>query len=944
MIKRVLLIVIAMLVPFVLLGQTVGKIIGTVTDRETGDALPGANVVIEGTLFGGASDVNGYFIILNVPVGSYTVKAAFIGFRNVEYQNVRVSIGLSTELNFGLPSEALAVSEITIIAERPLVNKNATNSISVISAEQMENLPLRGYTNVASIQAGVVNVGGVLHVRGGRAEEVAYYVDGVSQNDPYTFNQSGDIISNSVEEVQVQAGGFNAEYGFANSGMIQVTTKTGGNQYSIAGEIITDEFLSQSDEKLGAFGYGYNTRNGSISGPVPGLSKVNFFAAIEQSDFTDRRRSSGVHPVGLDASGDVLLRGGPLPNNGLERWNWNGNVTINLNPVRFKIGGNSTRDDANQYFATLGNTSGQFQRDYSLFNSQNNPRFTNETDSYYIKATHTLGATSFYTATASFFRSQFKRGDARFWDDDFPNAFDPAFNSAIMVAGNNPRVDDEKARFSPEGTTWTQWERDESTYFALRADLTHQQGRTHEFKVGFESRFHTVRHYRVSQTQLASATVANPDADPAQWYKAAFAENIGYDIFGEKEVNSGIDKARKPLLAAFYLQDKLEFEDLVLNVGLRWDYFKTDAPTFADPTNILFDEEGFIDPAQLQGDKVYSNLNPRLGISMPVSDRTVFHAQYGKFTQPPELDRLFIAYADFANNLTAGNFTESANPELKPVRTTSYEVGFRHQIGDNSAIDITAYYKELRDLVQERNLTALPTSYARFINTDYGTIKGVSATFELRRTQRLAATAQYTLQFAAGTGSASNDARAVNWLGNPPTFPTVIAPLDFDQRHTGAVNLDFRTTANDGPIWGRAGLNMLLSFHSGRPYTPGNNRSQVFDTGSTNNNFPVAQINSEAMPFFMQLDAKLDKSFAIGGVDLNVYLWAVNLLGRSNVRIVYAQSGVADTDGWLTSNAGKAQISSSPASFESLYNARTDNALHYEQPRQYRLGLRFNFK
>lgn len=930
MLKKILFVVVAVLVPISLFAQTTGKIAGTVTDRETGDPLPGANVVVEGTTLGAATDINGNYVILNVPVGTYAVRASFIGYETVTVRNIRVSIGLTTELNFELPSEALEVGEIEVVAERPLVNKNATNTIKIVSSEDIENLPVRGYANVAGLQGGVVQVGGTLYVRGGRPEEVQFYVDGVSQNDPFTLNRAGDLINNSIEEVQVQTGGFNAEYGFANSGIIQVTTKTGGSDYQVSGEIITDEFLGDDSETLGAFGYGYNIRNIAFSGPVPSTDKAKFYFAIENSDFDDSRRSAGVHPVRFDSTtNQVITRGGPLPNNGLERWNWNGNILLDFRPLQFKIGGNSTRDEGRNYIHS-----------FSLFNNELNPRTEREVDSYFLKATHTVGSNTFWTATASWFRSEFRQGDPRFFED--VEAYgDTSRNPALPLPGNNPRTNDLHARFRPEGTTFGVWQKSKSTYFALRADLTHQSGRLHEFKAGFETRFHTIRRYQVFPLRIASARAANPGASTPDVYRSAFAANIGYDVTGQTEVNDGIDRARKPTLAAVYVQDKLEFSDLVLNLGLRWDYFATDAPTFEDPTNVEITEGGFIDPAQLGEEKTYSDLNPRIGISFPVTDRTVFHAQYGKFTQPPELDRLYIAYTDFANNLQAGNFTTSENPELRPVRTTAYEVGFRQQIGDNAALDVTAYYKELRDLVQARNIQAQPVAYAAFVNGDYGTVKGVSATFQLRRTKRVAMSAQYTLQFAGGTGSAANDAFAINWLGNPPVYPTFVAPLDFDQRHTGAINFDFRTTATD--VVGRAGLNLLLTFHSGRPYTPGQMRSAVFATGPSAQNQPVAAINSATMPFFINLDAKLDKSFTVGNVDFNVYLWVINLLDNEGVRNVYEQNGEPDTDGWLQTPQGEAFAAQAPSA-ASFYRARVNSPFNFEEPRQYRLGVRFNIK
>ena len=267
------------LVPAAVFAGVTGKIIGIVVDSETKEALPGANVMIDGTNLGAATNVQGGYIMLNVPPGTYTLKTSFIGYREVSVSNVRVNADLTTEINFNLPTEAIEVESIAITATRPLVNKNATNSTRIKTSDEIELLPVRGFRNVISLESGVTNVGGRIYVRGGRREEIATYIDGVYQNNPTTGRASGDVSSNAIEEVNFQTGGFNAEYGFANSGVIQTITKSGGNNYSLSGELITDGFLSQKDKNLGTYSYGYNVYNMSFGGPVPGIlnNKVKFY-------------------------------------------------------------------------------------------------------------------------------------------------------------------------------------------------------------------------------------------------------------------------------------------------------------------------------------------------------------------------------------------------------------------------------------------------------------------------------------------------------------------------------------------------------------------------------------------------------------------------------------------------------------------------------------------
>ncbi|RMD99129.1 MAG: hypothetical protein D6814_06145, partial [Calditrichaeota bacterium] len=792
MFKKCLIALMIILVPGALVyAGTTGKIAGTVTDKETGEPLPGANVIIVGTTLGAATDINGNYVILNVPAGTYDVKASFIGYRDVTMKNVRVNIDLTTELNFALPSEAIELGSVEVIAERPLVNKNATNEVHIRTASDIESLPVRGYANIASLEAGVVQSGGNLYVRGGRREEVAYYVDGVYQNNPLTLQRAGDISNNSIEEIQYQAGGMSAEYGFANSGVINVTTKTGGNQYRLGGEVISDEFLKERDKILDTYSYGYNLYNLNFSGPVPNTNnKIKFYIAGERRFLRDQSPTNSAFPamvkVGTDeivypmpwlwpdANHDnapdeniwdnhiklidpdnliyrfpvakdyfpetdpskidtveaqfKMLRG-PKPNNASSQWFWNGNFTVDFKTLKFKIGGNSTRSNSRNYSTY-----------FALLNGLRNSKSKNWTDSYYIKVTHTPGPNTFWTATGSFFRTKNESGDPFWWDDiwnagdrtDFNN--DGKSNPWMLKNGQDFSDPDFFARFAAPGNIVNTFNKNEISYLGLKADLTHQAGRVHELKAGVEYRYNTVRSFSLNALRLAQNTFNKGLQQPGdEEYRASYTNNIGYDFTGRQELNSGLFGAKHPVIFSTYVKDKMEFKDLVLNLGLRLDYFDPNEKRFADPASIKI-KNGQIDPSQLISAETHLNINPRIGISFPVTDQTVFHSQYGKYTQTPELNRLFVPLVGFANDLLAGNFTVSGNPELAPVKTTSYEIGFRQQIGDNMALDITAYFKEQRDLIQIRNLFpeegAQHGVYARYVNGDYGTVKGLSFSFD----------------------------------------------------------------------------------------------------------------------------------------------------------------------------------------------------------------------
>jgi outer membrane receptor protein involved in Fe transport len=1016
MFKKIMLIVSVFLLPALLSAGTGGKIVGKVTDRETGEVLPGANVVVVGTLLGSASDAEGEFIILNVPVGTYSLRATFIGYQTVMVTEVRVNLDLTTEIDFMLPSETLELSEVSIVAERPLVNKNATNSISIKSSDEIQVLPLRGFRNVVSIDAGVTNVAGRTYVRGGRREEIATYIDGVYQNLPLTGRASGDISNNAIEEVNFQAGGFNAEYGFANSGVINVTSKSGGANYNFTGEVITDAWLSKKDKRFGTYGYGYNVYNAALSGPLPAMGdKVKFYLGVERQDFADVNPSGfAYNALKMDANGNPLnasgeqitftdaataanivgginlddafptydLNGdgvqdyqwdeqGVWPNRGNEAWLWNANLTIDASAnMKFKIGGNSRRSDGNDLAgfspgADFANNLDGAGIGFTLWNADNNPRFQSWQDSYFAKLTHTLGDRTFYTFQANYFRDDFKRtsemfGDA-FWNigdkDDQVSRFGPGSdgitNPYIQNLGTRPPLDPRSAQlFSSLGTQPAIYQDRRWSFWGIKGDVTHQLDKTHEFKAGVEYRYNTYKSYTIGGYGAADlhslaanlATVNPSDATaitPEQAYQARFADPFGFDMFGQDGSVGTRNGAKNPVIASAYLQDKIELEDLVVNIGIRWDYFDPandgiiDVERVTTTTDQSLGGINVIAEENFKGNQTKSTISPRLGFSFPVTDKTVFHAQYGKFVQTPELARLYASTVDYGQNLQSGNFFTQENPNLDLIKTTSYEIGFRQQIGDNSALDITAYYKEIINYVRLNQLdNAVPVPYAIYTSEDYGTVKGMTFTYNMRPVSRVSASANYTLQYAAGTGSDANTLYNIAWQGG--RTPTFVAPLDFDQRHTGAANIDYRSKSED--TFGRWGLNALLTFSSGLSYTPVRPQTEVL--AGTSGYFPIAQVGSAQGPWTYQLDLKLDKTFSISQTDLVVYLWVVNVTNALNATWVYPGTGAPDNDGYFDTVAGKDFLKIWGENGKELYNFLLRDPYMAGPPRQFRLGLR----
>jgi outer membrane receptor protein involved in Fe transport len=304
------------------------------------------------------------------------------------------------------------------------------------------------------------------------------------------------------------------------------------------------------------------------------------------------------------------------------------------------------------------------------------------------------------------------------------------------------------------------------------------------------------------------------------------------------------------------------------------------------------------------------NWMPRLAFSFPISDEANFFAHYDILVQRPPSNTLATAldYYYFENP----NRTPSNNPNLKPEKTIDYEVGFQQKLSNSSALKISAYYKELRNMIQSRTFLYLPApvnQYDGFGNIDFGTVKGFSFQYDLRRTSNLEMTANYTLQFADGTGSNANSQRGLTSRGNIRT----LFPLSFDERHRLVATADYRYGKGNrynGPKWwgmdvlANAGLNVQATAVSGRPYTRRQRATPFGGTGF------VGSINGARLPWNFSLDARIDKTFRVTPdnmkpVYLNVYLRVLNVLDKRNVIGVYPVTGTPDDDGYLISADGQ---------------------------------------
>jgi outer membrane receptor protein involved in Fe transport len=942
--------------PLLVFSQT-GKIVGKVVDKETREALIGANVLIEGTNLGAATDVSGDFVILNIPPGSYTITAKYIGYRDLRFENIKVSVNLTTEANFDLSSDTYETETVVVVAPKPLINKNTTNQTSIVRAEDIENLPIRGVNAIVGTQAGVVSQGGNLYVRGSRADAISFYVDGVLVNNPLTGGSQTGIINNAIEEIQVQAGGYPAEYGGANGGIVSSSTRTGSEVYKIGMEAITDNLAGAGEDYLGGYSYGYSEYIITASGPViPDFNDLKFFIAganLYQRNPANYYREYNfpnlVDPVSpskdpftdLDDTISVFKPAGTVINNGSNTFQVQGNLTYNFSPFTLKLNvnhrWNENRLGVGWLSLNRANSAG-LNENYTFISS--------------VKLTQVINPLAFYDLIFNY-------------SDDYSVTMDPIFRHNITMYGDSlanaqyGRTLDQDGQYLSNirayGQNFDRSDRPYNNYtkvkfqtYGGKINLLYQLDKIHELKTGGEFNYYTIRNYSLAPVGIASNNVAIADGDVRGIYNRL--DNYGYDVYGN-ELNEGEEGPKNPVFAAYYIQDKMEFSDLILNFGLRLDYIDTDSKTFENPNNVKFDSDGLIDPDYMVDVDPTLQVSPRLGFSFPVTDQTVFHAQYGKFIQQSQLRNIYLGY-NRSSDVIKGGYAE-LNPVgygLRPERTTQYEIGFKQQLGENFAFDITAFYKDIKEQIQLRAIYAEPTAahvqYYALVNGDFATTRGFELKLDLRRTQRLAASINYTYSDAQGTGSTPTEAGRAVWQSPTatPYFPQQISPLTFNQEHTGAINVDYRWADGDGgAILENFGLNLLLTFNSGHNYTQ--------YSGFDNARIPLESLNSSVTPWNVQLDAKIDKSFSLGPINLNIYLWVINLLDIQNVTNVFGTSGDPADDGFLASPEGIAAYNNyklnygveTAEQYKQVYLASIYDSGNYGTPRQIRLGVRLEY-
>ena len=1021
--------------------STTAKLAGVVADAD-GNPLVGANVVVEGSNLGAATDELGRYYILDVPVGNYDLRAEYIGYTTVVESGVRTSVGFTTTVDFNLDVAAVAGQAVTVTRERPLINPNATNTTRVVDKELIDAFAVRGVSNIVNLQTGVVNG----FFRGSRSGDSRYYVDGVPVKDVYG---GGNLLNGNsqaaLQEISVQTGGFSAEYGGANGGIVNITTKTGGSAWSSRVGVITSLGSEAGTDPDKLYTDGYNNVNFDFGGPISDNVKVYLsvesrekggdvsYSYFPQMDATVLQDADGnfIAPpsdyysdgtdglvYGSDASGNKIAHieevvrqkdiydaslgsdtlyvvysnyrrmYGQQPQDSNERVTINGNMTMDFGPLRLKLGTQAYDYEGNSYSwsRVYGGTDGSFINEADFAMGYLNARYTISPLSY-IKAS--LSQQTYETASGNenylHDIEAYGRRSSTFGD---PNYFKRDGNFF------NPVSPDEFFGVSGYGTQTTSYDTRKSTTNTISFDYTNQIG-YNELKIGGSIDNHEITRYGLTASGVARSifqidrfgnqdgVVTNDEiiaagSDPADWrfinYRSLYVTNLGYNIYGD-EWNGTYNQddhmlaPAEPTQTRFYVQDKLEFKDVVVQLGVSFETIDTgamapdsDGDGYGDSdgfNNLYFNRQRVDRNGDGNGNFVWKTVkketatHPRIGFSFPVSDRTVFRANYGTHWQSVPMSFLYLSDSQLSADILAGNATASENPALKPERSTQYEIGIEQRIGAFASLKVEGFYKESKDYLTLANRTDAFTNtggadtqqnWAQYQNGDVMVSQGLTTNFEMRRTRGLYAQANYTYSEARGTGSYGGQNFYITWIGTDDGYPKAMNLLDYDQTHTANVILDWRSPDATGAL-ANTGFNAVMSFGSGTRYTP----SQIYSTVFENRwEFPEGPVNSGTMPTYTNLDLRVDRQVSLGALNANLYVSVFNALDSEQVNDVYHGTGNVAEDGWVATESGQQWLANRLAQ-----NPDVDAAAMYQDnlafparwgaPRTVRVGLNISF-
>lgn len=893
---------------------TTGKISGKVTDGETGMPLPGANIIIEGTSIGTASDIDGNYSILNVSPGNYTIKFSMVGFADVIVQEVRVEIDLTTNVNVQLTTTSISSEEVIIVAERPVVARDVSSSQMNITGKSIEALPVTTVEQVISLQAGVQQSSSGIIVRGGSANQTVFMVDGFSQNDeraniPYTT-----VSLSSVKEIKVQTGGFNAEYGNMRSGLINVVTKEGSRtKYSATvsfrmAPATSKHFGNSIYDPYSYFNRPYNDPdvmwNGTNSGVWDSYTQRQYpqfegWNAVSESTLRNSDESTHVTPAAAKQIYDWEHR----RTGDIEDPDYNVDLGFG-GPVPF-----------------VSNMLGNLRFYFSYFNTNEMFVFPLSRDSYkedYGQIKFISNISSGLKLTVNGMYGEINSVSAYNWNPPTGSVLRSTSGVAGLVNRENLNM---PGYFSPSDIYRT----------SFGAKLTHVFSAATFYQFQIQHKINRYNTFELTGRDTSKTNEIFPgyfaDEAPSGYWGNSVSGidgmslggwmNLGRDksvnsttsfrfdftsqlnssnmvkagfeiVYNNYDINTGTYSPSMttwtrsqiyeltPLRISAYAQDKLEYEGFVMNIGLRADYSAPNSNWYQLTEYDQYLQAGYGNsieddvPTEKVSGRLY--LSPRLGISHPITTNSKLYFNYGHFFSEPSSTYRFLLQRE-----SNGMVKFIGNPYMDPEKTIAYELGFSQNISDMYLLNVAAYYKDITNqpgwiFYQNTNSSV---SYNTSANNNYQDIRGFELTLSKTRGDWIRGFINYTY-----------DVRTSGYFGLTSYYEDPIKQRDYlalnpyqykpQPQPYARLNVEFLTPVDYGSElggihpFGSWSFNLLADWRSGayETYNP--------------NNLPGIIDNVQWVDWF-NIDIRLSKTIVLDDFNLQFYLDVSNVLNLKHL-------------------------------------------------------------
>ncbi len=804
-----------------------GQIAGTVSEKH--GPLGYANVIVLGTRQGAMTDENGKYVIRGVPVGTYQVKLLATGYDPI-VQQVQVNAGATSTVDFTVGAQKVVkqLEEVEVRAEKRIDTKSSSTK-ATISAEKLREIPVDNLSQAIATKAGIVAQGGELHFRGGRGGEVKFQFDGVEATDP-AFGGNAGIASLAVAGTDVLSGGFDAEYGNALSGVVSVSTKEGSDRFGGEVRWDTDRYgdPTKTYDNYDRFTFGFG-------GPTP-VKNLTYFATYEGTFQDTYLRSTLTKP------NRTLLDFITLGNRQNNVINTNFKLAYRANPrnkITFETINNRTIStpynhmwSRQGYVQVLYDTTRAIGQPDKLtprygswspskldstYQYQNMPDHVPTTDDRFQQLTavwtNQVSDKSVWTTRLSqlSFTTLQSVGRKAPWEYDTQSPFYWSGNT-VFGSENNPY-------FATHGD-YPRYINRQTTVYNLKTDFSTRRWKQHTWKTGIEAKYNRVQ----------NLSLFAPNSESNGLPGGTRSDYVNYNPEG-----------------AAYLQDRWEFEGLVLNAGVRYD---------------LFTPGDQIESIYLRSGKRYkAQFSPRLGIAYPVSDRDVLSFHYGWTYQTPT--RTYI----FENRGISSTVNVKGNPDLEPETNIAYQAGVQHLFSRDISGTFSVFFKDIYGLItvrQERDDNGNLVNV--YFNGDYASARGFEASLSKAFSHKFSTDISYTYSIATGVASDPNSALQF-FNGGRLYLPISEQPLDWDQRHTVNIN----ATVRDPGKWG---FRLLWSYGSGFPFTPAFRNDRRPD--------PVLN-NSRRLPSESRLTIDGDKFYRVWGQNVTLFVDARNVLNAKNI-------------------------------------------------------------